>query len=459
MAEQAQRKRIWGWMMYDWASQPFHTLIITFIFAPYFAEMMTGKLAAGGADALSARAGAQAYWGYTVGATGLVIALLAPVLGAIADGNGRRMPWIWIFSGCYVLGAFGLWTASPDDFPAFQVALCFAIGLIGVEFTTIFTNALMPDLGTREEIGRISGNGWAWGYVGGFLALLTMLLLFVESAEGKTFLGGAPAFGFDPSMREGTRFVGPFTAIWFALSMIPFFLWVREKRGTRGPGISLSAALSDLGATLKSLPSRPSLFAYLGSSMFYRDALNGVFTFGGIYAFGTLGWQSQDMGVFGIIGIVSGTAFAYLGGFADARFGPKPVIRFCILVLIAVCVAILSISRESVFMMPVAEGSALPDIAFYICGAVLGAVGGVIQSASRTMMVRQADPERMTEAFGLFALSGKATTFLAPFLIAIVTDVTGSQRLGITPLIALFFVGLVLLIWVHPEGEEVSDAG
>ena len=106
--------------------------------------------------------------------------------------------------------------------------------------------------------------------------------------------------------------------------------------------------------------------------------------------------------------------------------------------------------------MPVAAGSALPDIAFYICGVGLGAVGGIIQSASRTMMVRQADPERMTEAFGLFALSGKATSFLAPALIAAATALTNSQRLGITPLIALFLIGLVLLVWVKPDGEEVE---
>ena len=443
--------------MYDWATQPYHTLIITFVFAPFFAEMMTNHFLADGLDDVSAKAAAQSYWGATVGVTGLIIALTAPLLGAIADTRGKRLPFIWVFSSIYVIGALGLWTASPTEFPALKVAVFFAIGLIGLELTTVFTNALLPDLGSREEIGRISGNGWAWGYVGGFLALLIMLLLFVENAEGKTFLGGAPAFGLDPSMREGTRIVGPFTALWFALSMIPFALWVREPQKNSAPlGSVLKFALRDLGKTLQTLPSRPSLFAFLGSSMFYRDALNGVFTFGGIYAFGVLGWEAQDMGVFGIIGIISGTIFAYLGGKADMRFGPKPVITFCIWVLIAVCVAILLISRESVFLIPVAEGSSLPDLAFYICGAVLGAVGGVIQAASRTMMVRQSEPERMTEAFGLFALSGKATAFLAPMLVAIVTAVSGSQTIGIMPLIALFLIGLILLKWVNPEGANAN---
>ncbi|MBU1829444.1 MAG: MFS transporter, partial [Alphaproteobacteria bacterium] len=188
--------------------------------------------------------------------------------------------------------------------------------------------------------------------------------------------------------------------------------------------------------------------------MFYRDALNGVFTFGGIYALGALNWSVVDIGVFGILAALTGAIFTYFGGFADQKFGPKPVIVFCILVLVSTCLVILTITRDSVLFMAVDATSKLPDVAFYICGAVLGAVAGVIQSASRTMMVRQADPDRMTEAFGLYALSGKATSFLAPGLIAVMSDFTGSQRLGIMPLIGLFLLGLVLLAWVHPEGTQ-----
>ncbi|TNE69590.1 MAG: MFS transporter [Rhodobacteraceae bacterium] len=458
MAEPSHRKRIWGWMMYDWATQPFHTLILTFIFGPYFAEQVIAHLTAGGMDAAHAKAEAQSIWGYGLTAAGLMIALSAPVLGAIADESKRRMPWIWLFSALYVIGSAGLWIASPEDFPTVLVLIFFALGLIGVEFTTIFTNALLPALGSREEIGKISGNGWAWGYVGGIVALVIMLLLFAENAAGVTLLGTAPLFGLDPATREGTRFVGPFVALWFVISMVPFFLWVREPKSTvpSQPGAT-GRSIEELMKTLRSLPKRRSLFAFLGASMFYRDALNGVFTFGGIYALGALEWSVVQIGVFGILAAFTGAIFTYFGGIADQRVGPKPVILFSIAVLVSVCLVILTITRESVLFMPVEAGSKLPDVAFYICGAVLGAVAGVIQSASRTMMVRQADPERMTEAFGLFALSGKATTFLAPALIAVVSDVTNSQRLGITPLIALFILGLVLLAWVHPEGTKVPD--
>jgi UMF1 family MFS transporter len=324
-----------------------------------------------------------------------------------------------------------------------------------MEFATTFTNSMLPDLGTPDEIGRISGNGWAFGYIGGLFALVIMLLFFADNATtGRTLIGLEPLFGLDPEAREGTRFVGPLVAIWFVVFMIPFFLFVREPKGQKAPKGAVKLALNDLKSTLKRLPQDRSLFAFLGSAMFYRDALNGMYAFGGIYAAGVLGWSVQNVGIFGIIAIIAGALAAWLGGMADSRFGPKPVIAACIIALTAVGVAIVLISRESMFGIALPEGSALPDIAFYVIGAVIGAAGGVIQSASRTMMVRQANPARMTEAFGLYALAGKATSFLAPLLIGITTYATGSQQLGVSPVIGLFLIGLVLLLWVNPNGKR-----
>jgi UMF1 family MFS transporter len=443
MANASLRKRIWGWFFFDWASQPYNTLLITFIFAPYIKELV--------GDGTTA----QSAWGFGIGAAGLVIAILAPVLGALADTGGNRMRWIWLFSIMYVVGAAGLWYAAPGDFSLILILTFFAIGMIGMEFATTFTNSMLPDLGTPEEIGRISGNGWAFGYVGGLIALVIMLLFFADNATtGRTLIGWEPAFGLDPEAREGTRFVGPLVAIWFVVFMIPFFLFVREPRTQKAPKGAVKLALNDLKTTLKRLPQDRSLFAYLGSAMFYRDALNGMYAFGGIYAAGVLGWSVQNVGIFGIIAIIAGAVAAWLGGMADSRFGPKPVIVVCILALTAMGVAIVLISRDTMFGMPVPEGSALPDIAFYVIGATIGAAGGVIQSASRTMMVRQANPARMTEAFGLYALSGKATSFLAPLLIGITTYATGSQQLGVSPVIGLFLIGLVLLLWVNPNGKR-----
>lgn len=438
------KKRIWGWYFFDWASQPYNTLLITFIFAPYVKDL------------LGDGSRAQAAWGYGVGAAGLFIAICAPMLGVIADKAGGRMRFIWLFSLLYVVGSWGLWYAAPGNFNLTLVMLSFAIGMVGMEFATIFTNAMLPDLGAPGEIGKISGSGWAFGYIGGLIALIIMLLLLAEGATGKTLIGLSPLFGLDPETREGTRSVGPLTAIWYAVFMIPFFLWVKEP--PHKPRMSMMAAARtawpELRTNLALLPKQRSLFAYLGSSMFYRDALNGMYVFGGIYAAGVLEWQVTQVGVFGILASITGALFAWLGGKADSHFGPKPVITACVLVLTVVAIGIIMISRTSVFGVPVDPSSALPDIAFYIMGAAIGAAGGALQSASRTMMVRQSDPDRMTQSFGLYALAGKATSFLAPLLIALVTDITGSQQLGITPLIGLFIIGLVLLLWVKPEGER-----
>ncbi|MEY8882301.1 MFS transporter [Donghicola sp. XS_ASV15] len=445
MATENVRKRIWGWYFFDWASQPYATLLVTFIFAPYMKELLNDG------------AQAQTAWGFGVGLAGIVIAVLAPVLGAMADTSGNRRTWIWVFSVMYVLGASGLWFANPESFNLVFVMTSFAVGMIGMEFATIFTNSMLPDLGERDDVGRISGNGWAFGYVGGLIALVIVLALFADNAiTGKTFLGLDPAFGLDANTREGTRFVGPLTAIWYAVFMIPFFAFVRDPKPVRAPNGAISAALKDLGRTLRGLPKHPSLAAYLASSMLYRDALNGMYVFGGIYAAGVLDWSVQQTGVFGLLAIISGAIFAWFGGRLDVRFGPKPVIIMSIIVLLVASVLTVTISRSSVMLVPVPEGSTLPDKAFMFVGVLIGAAGGVLQSASRTMLARQANPARMTEAFGLYALAGKATSFLAPMLIAAATLMTGSQQIGVTPLIVLFIAGLFLIGFVEKDGDPAS---
>ncbi|MCY4337088.1 MAG: MFS transporter [Litoreibacter sp.] len=454
------QRRVRGWMAFDWASQPYNTLLLTFIFGPYFAEILSDRYVVQGMDNESANAQAQAVWGFGLAISGAMIAVMAPILGAVADSTGRRLPFIWAFSLLYIIGACGLWLAYPQGFNVPLVLGFFIIGLIGMEYATIFTNAMLPDLGPREEIGKLSGSGWAIGYLGGLVALVLTLFFLAENGQGRTLIGWSPAFGLDPEQREGTRSVGPFMALWYIVFMIPFYLWVKENGRQIGPAQDVvGRGVSDLIGTIKRLPQTPSLMSYLGSSMFYRDALNGMYTFGGVYAGGVLGWSVVDIGVFGILAVIFGAIFAFIGGRADSRYGPKPVIVTSILALMAAAIGIVSISPTSAFGVTVSEANIVAsfnaaDLAFYLCGCVVGAAGGTVQAASRTMMVRQANPQRMTEAFGLYALAGKATAFLAPALIALVTSLSDSQRIGVTPLIGLFLLGLVLLIWVKPEGED-----
>ncbi len=445
MTGYADKRGRWGWMLFDWASQPYHTLIITFIFAPYFASTVVPDPVIG-----------QEMWGWAAAVGGVVIAVLAPVLGAMADVTGPRKPWIALFSLFYILGAWFLWSATPGAEDVVFILGAFVLGLIGVEFTTVFTNAMMPDLVPRGELGRLSGSGWALGYVGGVIALLIVLALLAEDGEtGKTLIGMDPIFGLDAAAREGTRAVGPLTAIWYAVFIVPLFLWTPDAPRRAVIKGTVRRGLAELRQAIRDLWERPSLGWFLASSMFYRDALNGFYLFGGIYAAGVLGWSIVDIGVFGIIAASVGALGAWLGGRADARFGPKPVVYLCILALIAGSIVGISASREAVFfVIQVEPESNLPDILFYGIGAVIGAAGGALQAASRNLLVRQADESRITAGFGLYALTGKATAFFAPAAIALVTGLSGSQRIGISPVVALFVLGLVLLMFVQDvEGD------
>ncbi|WP_138466361.1 MFS transporter [Poseidonocella sp. HB161398] len=439
------QQRIWGWYAFDWASQPYHTLILTFIFGPYFINVVGDPVEA------------QTLWAHALTATGLVTALLAPALGALGDQSGHLVRWVGWLSAVYVAASAALWLAVPGSAHVIAILFAFGAGLVATELAVVVTNAFLPSLAPLEETGRLSGTGYAIGYAGGLIALILMLLFFAEGENGRALLGLPPVFGLDPASFEGTRLVGPFCAAWFAISMIPFFAWVKDPVRD-APDLSFAEAarraVQDIRAMWGRALKRPSLLAFLFSSMFYRDALVGLYAFGGLYAKGVLGLSVKAIGAFGILGVAMAMLACWAAGIYETRNdGPKPVIGLSIAVLVAVSTLLVGLTRESLFGVALPAGSALPDILFYACGALIGAAGGVLQSASRSMMVRHADPRHPTEAFGLYALTGKATAFLAPFLIGLATIATGDQRMGVSPLIFLFLLGLVLLFWVKSDGD------
>ncbi|MBZ0123790.1 MAG: MFS transporter, partial [Roseovarius sp.] len=276
---------------------------------------------------------------------------------------------------------------------------------------------------------------------------------FMEGADGRTMLGLDLPFGLDAGAREGTRMVGPFAALWYAVFMIPYFLWVRDTEPPRR-GRGIGDALGLLKKTVRGLGRRLSLSAWLGGSMLYRDALNGLYGFGGTYAALVLDWPIVSVGLFGIVGVISAALFSWIGGRLDRALGPKPVIVAAIWGLIAVCIVVVGMDRTQFFGMTLAPDSRLPDAVFMTCGVLIGGLGGTLQAASRSLMVRHTDPAAPTESFGLYGLSGRATAFVAPALVGAVTAMTGSARLGVAPLIVLFLAGLVLLRWVRAEGDR-----
>ncbi|MDF3415252.1 MFS transporter [Sulfitobacter sp. M57] len=452
MATITARKRIWGWYFFDWASQPYHTVLNTFIFGPFFAAIAASYFLGLGLEETAADARAQATWAWSTAIYGIIIALAAPIFGAMADSSGRKMPWIIGFSIMYIVGASLLWFTDPDAGNLYWMLAAFGLGFIGGEYALIFINSQLPGLGERDEIGKISGSGFAFGYLGGVVCLILVLGFVVEQGNGKTLLGFDPVFGLNPAAREGTRLTGPLTALWFAVFMVPYFLWVREVR-TSHLKASFSAAIKSVVASVKGLAHRKSLGIYLVSSMLYRDGLNGLYTFGGVYANLVLDWEVAQIGAFGVVAAIGASFFSFIGGFADRRFGPKPVIIAAIWVLIFVCLTIVNLTPNSIYGIALEAGSHTPDLIFMVCGVLIGGFGGILQSSSRSLMVRHCTTENATEYFGLYGLSGRATAFLAPILIGIVTTLTGSARIGISPVIILFILGLILLAWVKRDGD------
>jgi UMF1 family MFS transporter len=456
-ANPASRLAIAGWILFEWAVQPFFTLITTFVYAPYFAASIVGDATRG-----------QALWGFATAAAGLIIALLSPALGAIADAAGNRKPWIAGFSALLLAGSALLWFGKPAD-PAsiVPVLAAFALGAVGAQCALVFFNSMMPTLVPRERLGRLSGTAWGVAYVGGLISLAATLgLLAASPTTGKTLLGFAPIFGLDPLAHEGDRATGPFTAIWLVAFAWPLFVFTPDRPRQRGIRDALRRGLGTLAQTLRQLPRERDLALFLLANMICADGLVALFAFGGIYAAGTFGWGTIQIGAFGILLTVTGSIGAFLGGKLDDRYGPKRVILGSLVILIVSAAAILTIDPDRIGLVPVAppapgEGlfASAAERAYLAIGLLIGAVAGPVQAAARSLLARLAPADRITQFFGLFALSGKITSFVGPLLVGIVTAVTASQKAGMAVLIAFFAAGALVLMRVNPSPAGEISAG
>ncbi len=432
-----------GWVLFDWASQPFYTLILTFLFAPYFANVFIGDPVEG-----------QALWGLAIGIAAAIVALLSPVLGAMADAGGRRKQAIALFSVLMVVGMVGLWIAEPEARDrAWMVLGLFGLAYVATELATVFNNAMMTGLTPSSRLGRLSGNGWAVGYLGGLASLLIVVgLLAADPKTGLTALGIAPLLNLDASAHEADRLVGPFSALWYAIFILPFFLFtpdlIAHGTGTWRDG------LTRLLDTARNLRNHANAAWFLLARMLYADGLAAILAFGGIYAASVFGWGAFELGLFGIILTITGAIGCVIGGRLDDALGSKTVIVAAIVLLLIGSLGVLSVDRSHVlYVVPVdlrlagMPPFASPGEQIYLAFTVLlGLAVGPVQSASRSLMARLAPADRMTEFFGLFAFSGKATAFAAPLAVSAVTAFSGSQRLGIATAALFLLTGLVLLI-------------
>jgi UMF1 family MFS transporter len=437
-------------VLFDWAAQPYYTLILTFLFAPYFANVVVGDAARG-----------QSLWGYAAAAAGILIAIGSPLLGALADGRGRRKPWIALFSLLFVASLAALWFAGPNASPITigLILLAFLAATAAAEFTTVFTNAIMPGLVPPNELGRLSGTGWAAGYAGGLVSLAIVAgLVIANPATGKTLLGLDPLIVLDAATHEGDRLVGPFAAIWYALFMIPFFLFVPDIRpATAQAAAPRRAATAELWDTIRSLPSHPDMLLFLLARMIYADGLAAIFAFGGIYGAAVFGWGPLELGIFGIVLTLTGVFGALIGGVMDDRIGSKTVILVSLALLLFGALGILSVDKDHVLytaeVAPKVPGSgpfsSAGERVFLAFAILVGLVAAPVQAASRSLLARLAPPEKVTQFFGLFAFSGKVTAFMAPFAVATVTSLTGDQRLGMASIAVFLILGMVLMLPVR----------
>jgi UMF1 family MFS transporter len=351
-----------------------------------------------------------------------------------------------------------MWFGKPGDPSVIpSLLLAYAIASVGVEFATVFNNAMMPTLVPPDRIGRLSGTGWATGYIGGILSLILVLGFLAANPEtGRTLFGVAPLFGLDPVTHQGDRITGPLTGIWFVIFVTPMFLLTPDYPAKRPIRAALHEGLSGLKRTLAELPKQKSLATFLLANMIYSDGLVSLFAFGGIYAAGTFGWQTIQIGSFGILLAIAGTFGAWLGGKLDDKLGPKRVIAGSLLILLFALSAILLVDKDSILFVkvaPPAPGGALfsgaAERAYLVLGCLIGAAGGPLQAASRTLLIRLAPKDRIAQYFGLFALTGKVTSFIGPLLIGAVTAVTASQKAGMALLVVFFLAGLALLTRVR----------
>lgn len=445
-----------GWVMFDWAAQPYFTLILTFIFGPYFVNHFMENGVEG-----------QAAWSFTQTAAGLILAFMAPILGSIADRTGPRKPWIMVFSVVYVVGASLLWFAIPG---AENMVLIVTIGIImaaiGIEFVGVFNNAMLPNVALPGKMGRLSGYGWALGYVGGLITLIVVLGLLSASKEtGLTMLGMTPIVDFDPELYEADRFVGPMAAVWYIVFIIPLFLFTPDEvsADVKKAKIIDSAVggLKDTWDLLKGLVHTPNILKFFFARMLYYDGLSALFAYGGIYASFVFGWTSTSLGIFGIILSVAAALGAYVGGFCDDWFGPKKTIIISLIGLIISALGILSVNTQTALLfidLPQNTGetglfASLGEKIILIFGIGIGLFAGPAQAASRTMLVKIIPEGETTKYFGLFALSGKATAFLAPALIGVLTLSFNDQRMSLVTIIGFLIVGIVIFALVKEKRE------
>jgi len=443
------RRPVLAWALWDWGSAAFNAVVTTFVFSTYLASSLfvdPAVVAAADGNAadpalVRALADNASLVGLALMIAGVVVALLAPVLGQRSDGTGRRKLWLGVNTGMIVLAMAAM--VFVEATPAYLVlgATLLAVGNVFFEFASVNYYAMLSQVSTRENIGRVSGFGWGMGYVGGIVLLVLLLVLFIQG------FGNPDAGGLLAVPKEGglnIRLAVLASAAWFAVFAIPVLVRVPEIPAQRREvRVGFFRSYAVLWATLRSLwrDSRHVLLFLVASAVF-RDGLTGVFTFGAIIAAQVFGFSPTEVLYFAVAANVVAGVSTIFAGRLDDRFGPKRVILVSLIGLIVLGCVILLI------------GTSVP--AFWAAGLGLGLFVGPVQSASRSFLARVAPEGREGEIFGLYATTGRAVSFLAPGLFALFVSLTGDTRLGILGLVLILTAGLVLMLPVKAKPAVIA---
>lgn len=411
------RKVVWSWALFDWANSAFTTLVVTFIYATYFTRSF------GDDPELTA-----SWWGRAVSLSAVAIAILSPILGAAADRAGARKRFLLVSTLVCVAGTALLAFVSPGTPNAVPLALAtFVVANIAFELGNVFYNSFLPDVSDADSVGRVSGYGWALGYVGGLVCMGVALVGFVQPET--------PWFGISKEAGWNIRATNLLVAAWFLVFALPLFRNLPERRlgAVRfAPGEAFRA----LASTFREIRRYGEVFKFLLARLVYNDGLVTIFAFGGIYAANTFGLSFSQVLMFGVALNVAAGLGAFLFGFVDDKLGGKRTVMF----------SLLALSGATLLAVWAPNATWL-----WVAGILIGIFVGPNQSASRSLMARMVPQEKQGEFFGFFAFSGKATSFLAPLAYGEASRAFGSLRAGVATVLAFFVVGMLLLARVREQ--------
>lgn len=427
-AAPATRGQVFAWGLWDWGSAAFNAVILTFVFSVY----LTGTVG----DDLPGPVSANSWLGYSIGAAGLLIALMAPVIGQRADAAGRRKLSVGIWTALTIASMAGLFLVEDDYRFLWLGLLLLGLGSIFFELASVSYNAMLCQVSTPATIGRVSGFGWAMGYFGGIVLLLVVYLGFIAGDGG--VLGVPTEAGFN------IRVVALVAAAWFLVFAIPMLLRVPEPpaRPDAQPRLGVVGSYRALFADLRDLyRTAPHTLYFLGASALFRDGLAAIFTFGAVLAVTVYGIDAGDVLVFGVVANVASAIGALVAGRIDDRVGPKAVVVGSLAGMLLAGAVLLFVSGPTMF---------------WIFGLFLTLFVGPAQSSSRTYLARLAPAGREGQLFGLYATTGRAVSFLAPTLVGLFTQLFGSDRAGIVGILLVLSLGLLALWPVRPPAPAAG---